>query len=96
MITKLQWSHGRLLKSAANFTKLKKNNKYFWVFKFKTRTERNKQTKQNLFGFLNNKLKLKGKAKLIMGTKETNKEKQRKYFWSFCVVESENKTRIAN
>ena len=62
MITKLQWSHRRLLNSAANFTKPKKNNKYFWVFEFKTRTEENKQTKQNLFGFLNNKPKLESKA----------------------------------
>jgi hypothetical protein len=26
-------------------------------------------------------------------TKETNEEKQQKYFWSFCVLESRNKTR---
>jgi hypothetical protein len=31
--TKLQWSNERL-NSAANFTKPKKNNKYFWVFDF--------------------------------------------------------------
>jgi hypothetical protein len=48
VITKLQWIHGRL-KSATNFTKPEKNNKYFWVFEFKTR--RKKQAKQNLFGF---------------------------------------------
>ena len=31
--------------------------------------------------------------KLKQGTKETTKEKQQKYFWSFCVLESKNKTR---
>jgi hypothetical protein len=32
--TKLQWSNGGL-NSATNFTKPKKNNKYFWVFDLK-------------------------------------------------------------
>jgi hypothetical protein len=45
VITKLQWSHERL-NYVANFTKPKKNNKYFWVFKFKHKNKRNsKQSK---------------------------------------------------
>jgi hypothetical protein len=48
VITKLQWSHGRL-NSVANFTKPEKNNKYFWVFEFKHRNKiNNKQSKKNL------------------------------------------------
>jgi hypothetical protein len=45
MNTKLQWSHRRL-NSATNFTKPKKNNKYFGFSIFETRTEGNsKQSK---------------------------------------------------
>jgi hypothetical protein len=32
-------------------------------------------------------------SKPILETKEANQEKQQKYFWSFCVLESRNKTR---
>jgi hypothetical protein len=39
------------MNSAANFTKLKKNNKYFWVFEFLQQERKKKQTKQNIFGF---------------------------------------------
>jgi hypothetical protein len=39
--------------------------------------------------FSNIKPKIASKAKLE--TKKANKEKQRKYFWSFCVLESRNK-----
>jgi hypothetical protein len=42
---------------------------------------------------LNIKPKLDGKANQSEKTKEANKEKQQKYFWSFCVLESRNKTR---
>jgi hypothetical protein len=40
VITKLQWSHGRLLNPAANFTKPEKNNKYFWIFEFKKQEQK--------------------------------------------------------
>jgi hypothetical protein len=50
VITKLQWSHGKL-NSVANFTKPEKKNKYFWVFEFLNKNGRKQQTKQNLFGF---------------------------------------------
>jgi hypothetical protein len=59
VITKLQWSHGRL-NSAANFTKPEKNNKYFGFLKFKARGRQ--QTKQNLLDFLNTKPKIESKA----------------------------------
>ena len=36
-------------------------------------------------------LKIKKVSKLILNTKERNKEKQQKYFWSFCVLECSNK-----
>jgi hypothetical protein len=36
MVTKLQYNHGRPLNPAADFTKPKKNNRYFWVFDFKS------------------------------------------------------------
>jgi hypothetical protein len=40
---------------------------------------------------LNTKPKIEDKAKQNYKTKKANKEKQRKYFWSFCVLESRNK-----
>ena len=57
MNTKLQWSHGRLLHSAENFTKQKKNNKYFWVFEFLKQEQKKQATKQNVFGFFEMQLK---------------------------------------
>ena len=45
-----------------NYTKPKNNNKYLWVFDLKQAKKRGKQIKQNLFGFLNTKPKLKDKA----------------------------------
>jgi hypothetical protein len=41
--------------------------------------------------FSNSKPKIANKANQRWQTKEANKEKQRKYFWSFCVMESRNK-----
>jgi adenine specific DNA methylase Mod len=43
--------------------------------------------------FSNTKPKLEGEANQYWKTKEANKEKQQKYFWSFCVLESRNKIR---
>jgi hypothetical protein len=63
VITKLQWSHGRLLNFVANFTKPEKNNKYFWVFEFLKQEEKETANKANSFSiFLNIKPKLEGKA----------------------------------
>jgi hypothetical protein len=77
--TKLQWSYGRL-NSATNFTKPKKNNKYFWVFKFETRTEGSSKQSKIFLDFLNIKPKIGSKANQSWKTKEANKEKQQKYF----------------
>jgi hypothetical protein len=59
--TTLQWSHGRL-NSATNFTKTKKNNKYFWVFDFETRTEGNIKQSKIFLDFSNIKPKIASKA----------------------------------
>jgi hypothetical protein len=52
----------------------------------------NKQSKIFL-DFLNIKPKMENKANQSYKTKKTNEEKQRKYFWSFCVLESRNKNK---
>jgi hypothetical protein len=43
--------------------------------------------------FSNNKPKIASKANQSRKTKKANKEKQQKYFWSFCVLESRNKSK---
>jgi hypothetical protein len=50
------------LKSAANFTKPKKNNKYFWVSIFETRTEGNSNRSKIFLDFSNIKPKIASKA----------------------------------
>jgi hypothetical protein len=40
--------------------------------------------------FSNTKPKIASKANQRYKAKETNREKQQKYFWSFCVLESKN------
>ena len=71
--------------------KRRRTTNIFGVFEFKIRTKGNKQTKQNIFGiYLDIKPKLK-LSKLILNTKERNKEKPRKYFGSFCVLRNRNK-----
>jgi hypothetical protein len=59
--TKLQWSHGKL-NSATNFTKPKKNNKYFWFSIFKTRTEGNSKQGKIFFGFFKYQTEIASKA----------------------------------
>jgi hypothetical protein len=59
--TKPQWSHGRL-NSAKNFTKPKKNNKYFWVFDFETRTAGNSKQSKIFLDFSNIIPKIASKA----------------------------------
>jgi hypothetical protein len=59
--TKLQWSNGRL-NSATNFTKPKKNNKYFWVFDFETRTKGKRKQSKIFLDFSNIKPKIASKA----------------------------------
>jgi hypothetical protein len=62
MNTKLQWSNERL-NSATNFTKPKKNNKYFWVFDFFFKRAKGKCKKSNIFlDFSNTKPKIASKA----------------------------------
>jgi hypothetical protein len=46
--------------------------------------------------FSNTKPKIASKANQSYQTKKANKEKQRKYFWSFCVLESKNKNKNKN
>jgi hypothetical protein len=48
VIIKLQWSHGRL-NPAANFTKLEKNNKYFWVFEILKQEQKETTNKAKSF-----------------------------------------------
>jgi hypothetical protein len=48
MITKLQWSHGRL-NSVANFTKPEKNNKYFLGFRILTQAQKETGNKAKSF-----------------------------------------------
>jgi hypothetical protein len=43
--------------------------------------------------FSNSKLKIASKANQRQQTKETNRKKQQKYFWSFYVLESRNKSK---
>jgi hypothetical protein len=60
--TKLQWSNGRL-NSATNFTKPKKNNKYFWGFLFfETKVEGNSKQSKIFLDFSNSKPKTASKA----------------------------------
>jgi hypothetical protein len=60
--TKLQWSHGRL-NSATNFTKPKKNNKYFWVFDFLNQEQNKIANKAKYFWIFSNiKPKIASKA----------------------------------
>jgi hypothetical protein len=60
--TKLQWSNGRL-NSATNFTKPKKNNKYFWGFRFLKQERKKIANKAEIFlDFSNGKLKIASKA----------------------------------
>jgi hypothetical protein len=60
--TKLQWSNGRL-NSATNFTKPKKNNKYFLGFSiFETKAEGNSKQSKIFLDFLNSKPKIASKA----------------------------------
>jgi hypothetical protein len=61
MNTKLQWSNGEL-NSAINFTKPKKNNKYFWVSIFETRAEGNSKQSKIFLDFSNTKPKIASKA----------------------------------
>jgi hypothetical protein len=51
------------LNSATNFTKPKKNNKYFWVFDFfETRTKGNRKQSKIFLDFSNSKPKIASKA----------------------------------
>jgi hypothetical protein len=43
--------------------------------------------------FSNIKPKIESKATQSLKTKKANKEKQWKYFWSFCVLESRNRNK---
>jgi hypothetical protein len=71
--TKLQWSNGRL-NSATNFTKPKKNNKYFWVFELWNKNGRKQQTKRNIFGFF----KISNQKQQVKQTKARKLKRQTK------------------
>jgi hypothetical protein len=58
---------------------------------FETRTEGNSKQRKIFLDFLNIKPKTASKANQSHKTKKANKEKQRKYFWSFCILERRNK-----
>jgi hypothetical protein len=60
---------------------------------FATRTEGNNKQSKIFLDFSNNKPKIRNKANQSLRTKKENKEKQRKYVWSFCVLESGNKNK---
>jgi hypothetical protein len=60
---------------------------------FETRTEGNSKQSKIFLDFSNIKLKIENKANQDLRTKRANKEKQQKYFWSFCVLESSNKNK---
>jgi hypothetical protein len=54
---------------------------------FETKAEGNSKQSKFFLGFSNSKPKIASKANQRKKTKEPNKGKQRKYFWSFCVWE---------
>ena len=60
--TENHWTHNELYKP-------NKNSKYFWCFRIGNKNKRNKQTKQNLFGFSYSKLAIANKAKQMQETK---------------------------
>jgi hypothetical protein len=73
--------------------KTKEEQQIFLGFQF-LKQNGGKQQKSKIFlDFLNTKPKIAGKANQSWKTKEANKEKQQKYFWSFCVLESRNKNK---
>jgi hypothetical protein len=77
MITKSKWIHGRHLDPATNFTNQRRTTNIFGFSIFKAKSKTEQQTKQKKLDFIN--------SKPNTGNQKTNREKQRKYFWSFCV-----------
>jgi hypothetical protein len=53
--------------------------------------EGNSKQSKIFLDFSNIKPKIENKANQSWKAKKANKEKQRKYFWSFCVLERRNK-----
>jgi hypothetical protein len=90
--TKLQWSHGRL-NSVTNFTKPKKNNKYFWVFKFCNKNGRKQQTKQNIFGFFKYQTEKKVRQTKARKLKRQTKRNNGNIFGLFMFWKVEIRTR---
>jgi hypothetical protein len=58
---------------------------------FETRTEGNNKQSKIFLDFSNIKPKTASKVNQRQKTKKANKEKQQKYFWSFCVLGRRNK-----
>jgi hypothetical protein len=54
----------------------------------KVKAEGNSKQSKIFLGFSSSKPKIASKANQRWKTKEPNREKQRKYFWSFCVLEA--------
>jgi hypothetical protein len=72
--------------------KTEKEQQMFLGFSiFETRAKGNSEQSEIFLDFSNSKPKIASKASQRWKAKETNREKQRKYFWSFCVLESRNK-----
>jgi hypothetical protein len=51
----------------------------------------NSEQSEIFLDFSSSKPKIASKANQRYKTREPNREKQQKYFWSFCVLESRNK-----
>ena len=72
--------------------KTEEEQQIFLCFRILKQEQKKQATKQNVFGFSNNNLN-KTKQTKTRDLKKANKEKQHKYFWSFCVLENNNKAR---
>jgi hypothetical protein len=71
----------------------KRTTNIFGFSNFEARTEGNNKQSKIFLDFSNTKAKIRNKANQSSQSKKANKEKQRKYFWSFCVLESRNKNK---
>ena len=84
-------------KDAALCSKLYKTEEEQQIFVgFRILKQEQKETsnKAKCFWILELQLKLKlSKLKLETKRKQVNKDKKQKYFWSFCVLENNNKAR---
>jgi hypothetical protein len=93
VITKLQWSHGRL-NSATNFTKPEKNTNIFWFSNFETRIEGNSKQSKIFLDFSNTKLKIGNNAnQKLRKLKRQTKRNNGNIFGLFVFWKAEIRTR---